>query len=642
MDIRLGFEAISCLRCGERRQLGLDCPDCGARAAPTEVDLEYQSRLRALGPVKQSRALPGAAMADSPWRMLASPLIAGLTKRISNGANAISRTRRAQADELQQIATDIANLEAWVSETPELRPSAAYARHVKTAVEHLIGVFDVTVSMLEARNGSDAQQLEPTLQRHLDAATEAISRCDELTDQITELSQSDNPVATWMRLATGGDVLLAEPRGTTLLEERGLREDQHKAGVGMLALLWDFIARTTSDERSFWSYAAEHRTLLAAHRDRVTEIAETDAFRQRAADTLDDLLHAARLAIAQGDTESQRQKASDLLDFGHRLVEQPLKLHLGVACAASTRQHFESTQASDVSSLIQVARQRGWPVASLLGNSDIRNAFAHRDYSVRSDGMIELCSALCRAQGRPAPVVSLDELCDAVLAISEACGVMDMALGLVTGRGVGDHTDGTSPFLIRSVAEGLLAWDDVDLRLEDDEAVIEARYTRPVNFAEVQSLASTLLGDRSRLIVRLATNDRHHEIRIPISEFKERSQVESDTARSTALLLAWHRATVDGAPAFTGAQVRKALAVQVLQLLADKTKQFAEIRHDLASLRQAAKAVDDHELAKTIAACIGWKAQIASGHRSASSPIDRLVAIAAVETQPITEWIVLD
>ena len=574
--------------------------------------------------------------------MLASPLLADLPDRISSGANAISQTRQARSDKLQQIATDIASLEAWVSETPELRPLGAYARHVKIAVGHLIGVFDVTISMLGARNGSDAQQLQPTLQRHLDAATDAISRCNELSDEITELSLSDNPVAAWMRLATGGDVLSAESRGSAVLKAHGLHDNQRKAGVGVLALLWDFIARSTSDDRSFWCHTAEHQTLLTAHRDRISEIAETEVFKRRAADTRDDLLHAARLAVAQGDSESQRQQASDLLDFGHRLVEQPLKLHLGVACAATKQQRFESTQASDVSSLIQVARQQGWAVASLLGDSDIRNAFAHRDYSVRSDGMIELCSARCKAQGRPAPMMSLDELCDAVLAISEACGVMDMALALVTGRCVGDHADGTSPFLIRSAAEGLLAWEDVDLRLDDDEAVIEARCTRPVKFAEVGPLASTYLGDHSRLVIRLATNDGDHEIRISVPELQEWSRVEGDTARSAAFLIAWHRATVDGAPAFSEAQVRKALAVEALQLLADKTKGFRETRHGLASLRQAAKAVDDHDLAKAIASCIGWKAEIVAGHRPTSNAIDRLVEIAAVEIQPITEWIVLD
>ncbi len=82
--------------------------------------------------------------------------------------------------------------------------------------------------------------------------------------------------------------------------------------------------------------------------------------------------------------------------------------------------------------------------------------------------------------------------------------------------------------------------------------------------------------------------------------------------------------------------------MQALQLLADETKPFGETRHDLASLRQAAKAVDDHDLAKAIAGCIGWKAEIVAGHRPASNAIDRLVEIAAVEIQPITEWIVLD
>lgn len=574
--------------------------------------------------------------------MLASPLLANLSDRISSGANAISQTRQARSDKLQQIAADIASLETWVSETPELRPSGAYARHVKIAVGHLIGVFDVTISMLVARNGSDAQQLQPTLQRHLDAATDAISRCNELSDQIAELSLSENPVAAWMRLATGGDVLSAESRGTAVLDAHGLRDHQHKAGVGVLALLWDFIARSTSDDLSFWCRTTEHRTLLAAQRDRVAEIAETEMFKRRAADTVDDLLHAARLAIVQGDTESQRQRASDLLDLGHRLVEQPLKLHLGVACAVTTQQHFESTQASDVSSLVQVARQQGWAVASLLGDSDFHNAFAHRDYSVRTDGMIELCSARCKAQSRPAPVMSLDELCDAVLAISEACGVMDMALALVTDRCVGDHTDGTSPFLIRSVAEGLLGWEDVDLRLDDGEAVIEARCTRPVKFAEVAPLASTYLGDHDRLIVRLTTNGGAQEMRIPIPELKEWSRVKGDTTRSAALLIAWHRATVNGAPAFSEAQVRKALAVEALQLLADESKEFREIRHDLTSLRRAARAVDDHNLAKAIASCIGWKAQIAAGHRPTSNAIGRLVDIAAVEIQPITEWIVRD
>ncbi|WP_419930806.1 hypothetical protein [Candidatus Poriferisodalis sp.] len=603
-----------------------------------EVDLKHQSRLRALELVKQKRSSPGRAPDASPLEMLVSALLADLPDRVSRGANAISRTRNARPDELQQIAADIADLEAWASETPQLRPLGAYARHVKITVEHLIGVFDVTVAILEARRGSDAQQLEPQLQEHLDAATAAISRCNELSDQITELALSDNAVATWIRFAIGDDMVAAEARGRAILEDHRLTSDQ--VSVGVLAVLWDFISGSTSDDRSFWCRAAQHQSLLARHRDRVVELAESEIFKQRASDALDDLLHAARLAVQQDDSESQRQHATELLDFGHRLVEQPLKLHLGIACAATTSQRFESTQASDVAALIGVANQKGWAVASLLGDSDIRNAFAHRDYSVRADGMIELCPARCAAQGRPSKVMSLDELCDAVLAISEACGAMDMAFALVTGRCVGDHADGTSPFLVRSHAEGLLGWEDVAMRLEEDEAVIEARTTRPVKFAEIGPLASTHLGDHSRLIIRLTTNGGDHEIRISVPEIKEWSHVDGETARSAAFLVAWHRAKIDGAPAFTDAQVRKALAVQALQLLADETKSFGDSRHELASLRTAAKAVGDHDLAKAIASCIGWRAENMAGHQPASNPIDRLVDIASADVQPVSEWII--
>ena len=640
MKFQISFESIDCQGCGEPRQRGLDCPVCGARAAPTEVDLKHQSRLRALESVKRRRALPGQVPAYSPLEMLASPLLADIPDRVSRGANAISRTRIARSDELQQIAADIASLEAWIGATSELRPLGAYARHVKVTVEHLIGVFDVTFAILEARSGLDAQALEPNLQRHLDAATDAISRCNELFGQITELTLSENPVAAWMRLATGGDMLSAESRGRAILENHALFTDQ--GNVGVLALLWDFIAGSTSDDQAFWRRTAQHRSLLVAHRDQVIEIAETEMFKRRATDALDDLLHAARLAISQDDSESHRQQATDLLDFGHRLVEQTLKLHLGVACAAATNRRFESTQAGDVSALIQITNQQGWAVASLLGDADIRNAFAHRDYSVRGDGMIELCPARCEAQGRPAQVMSLDELCDAVLAISEACGAMDMAFALVTGRCVGDHADGASPFLICSAAEGLLGWEDVDLRLSDDEAVIEARCTPPLKFAEVGILASPHLGDRSRLIIRLTTDSGNHEIRMSVPELKEWSQVDGDTPRSAAFLIAWHRASINGAPAFTAAQVRKALAVQTLELIMDDPRPFRETKHDLASLRQAAVAIDDRELAKAIAGGVGWKAEVEAGHRPAKAPASRLIDIAAEDVEPVTEWIIPD
>ncbi len=369
------------------------------------------------------------------------------------------------------------------------------------------------------------------------------------------------------------------------------------------------------------------------------EITESDAFSQRAADTLDDLLHAARMAVTQGDPESQRQLATDLLDFGHRLVEQPLKLHLGIACAATTDWTFGSTQGRDVKALVQIAEQKNWCIGSLLGRPDIRNAFAHRDYSVRGDGLIELRPSRHSAQSRPVPVVSSEELCDAVLAISEACGAMDMAYALVTGHSVTDPIEGASPFLIHTVANGLLEWEEIALHQIDDAVIIDACCTPPVKFAAVGTLAS-LVGDAEHLTIRLTADDARHEIQLPVRGLKEWSHFEGEVARSTAFWVAWHQATIDGAPAFTAAQVRKALAVQTLELIMDDPRPFSETKHDLASARSAANGIGDRSLAKAIAGGIGWKARVEAGHRPESDPIDRLIEIAATEVEPVTEWIV--
>ncbi len=569
--------------------------------------------------------------------MLASPLFESVLDRIESGANAISCTEHARSGELQEVARDVANLEAWLSDTPELRPLGSFARHVKLAIENLIGLFDTTVQILEAPTIAGAQQVEPNLQRHADAAAGAICECSTLINRIEELWSSENPAAAWMSLAIGVDFASAASRGAALLESHGLPSAHD--GAAVLALMWDLIAKSTSDNEAFWELVSSHHALLAAHADAVIEITESDAFSQRAADTLDDLLHAARVAITQGDPESQRQSATDLLDFGHRLVEQPLKLHLGIACAATTDWTFGSTQSRDVKALIQIADQKNWCIGSLLGRPDIRNAFAHRDYSVRSDGLIELRPSRHSTQSRLVPVVSSEELCDAVLAISEACGAMDMAYALVTGHSVTDPIEGASPFLLRTVANGLLEWEEIALHQLEDGVIIDARCTPPVKFAAVGTLAS-FVGDAEHLTIRLATDDAQHEIQLPVRGLKEWSHFEGEVARSTAFWLAWHQATIDGTPAFTTAQVRKALAVQTLELIMDDPRPFSETKHDLASARSAANGIGDRSLAKAIAGGIGWKARVEAGHRPASDPIDRLIEIAATEVEPVTEWIV--
>ena len=570
--------------------------------------------------------------------MLTSPLLSELTHRISTGANAIARTEHARSEALQEVASDVAGLVAWVHETRELRPWGAFARNVKDAVEGLVRVFDTTVAMLEARDGQQAQQLQPELQRNLDEATDAIWACNALFERIAELELSDNPAATWISLAIEGDLSTASARGLATLERHQLPTEHE--GAAIPALVWHCVAGTISDEQRFWRLADEHRSLLASHSEALSTVVDTDFFAERATESLQDVLNAARLAVAYGEPESQRQAAADLLEHGHLLIEQPIKLHLGIACAAAGVMSFEDTQAKAVASLARVARDQGWAIGPYVNGSVVRNAFGHRDFRVRDDGMVELSPARRRAEGRTPPMMTLDELCDAVLSLVEACGVMDMALALVTGRSVDDQGLQASPFLVRTVVAGPLGWDVVGTEFGDTEVVLEARCTGPAGLAAVGALAS-LLADYTRLIVRLhAEGGDTYEVEIPIPLFNTWSHAEGEIGKSAAFQVACHSTLVNGTPAMTAPQVRKALAAQAAESLADRTASFVEIKQDLASLRDAATAIGDRELRKAIASGIGWRAQVAADHPTDVAPLRALFDILAQEVEPLSEWII--
>ncbi len=187
---------------------------------------------------------------------------------------------------------------------------------------------------------------------------------------------------------------------------------------------------------------------------------------------------------------------------------------------------------------------------------------------------------------------------------------------------------------------GPLGWEVVDTDFGDTEVVLEARCTGPVALAAIGALAS-LLTDYTRLIVRLhAEGGDTYEVEIPIPLFGAWSRAEGEVGKSAAFQFACHSTLVNGRPAMTARQVRKALAAQSAKSLADRAASFAEIKQDLASLRDAATAIGDRELRKAIASGIGWRAQVAADHPTDVAPLGTLFDILAQDVEPFSEWII--
>lgn len=630
--LNLSFAAISCQGCGVRRQAGLECPDCGARPAITEVDIHLQRRQRAVRVAREARQSPVEVPLDGPMDLIGSSRLPDVMDKITRAPGLVADEKPAGTQELAQAAREIAALEGWVQNASELRPWAAYSRTVKAAVSSIVRAFDVILDALEAPSIAAAQATQADLQSFLDEASAAIDDSITLLERFGRIHDSDNPCAAWLNEAIESDPMSAAARGADLLKANQL--DSGCIDAQIVAVVWDTVLGTISDVETFWKNVADHHRFLCLHRATVLEAVASDSFGERLIATREDALTAAYRVAMMGDAETLRQGVTDLLEHGHQLVEQPLKLHLGILSACVSRKPFDKTQAQDASALIQVAAQH-LPQATTPLGVDIRNAMGHRDYSVTEDGRIELSPALAAAQGRSPVTVSQEELCDAVIRIAEDCAIMETALVVLCGDKLEQTSIAYSSFLIRTISEGFLGWADIAVESTPDEILLKGRCLRRVKHAELAMLACLPLEGRDRLRLRLQDMGlEEHEIVVPVDKFIEWSGREEGVQKTVAFIDMLRYTGVDGQPIMHDGHTSKAVAVAARQCLADKSMAFPELRVKLAAWRDAAREWNHERLAKAIATAIGWRA----GAPHSGGCVDTLTEFASQEVEELDEW----
>ena len=241
-------------------------------------------------------------------------------------------------------------------------------------------MFDVILDALEAPSITAAQDIQIDLQLFLDEAAAAIDVGNTLLERLERIQDSDNPCAAWINEAIESDPISAAARGAELLKAKQL--DSNCIDAQILAVVWDTVFGAISDVDTFWRNVEKHHGLLCSHRDTVLQIVESDGFGERLIATREDALIAAYRVAMMGDAETLRQGVTEVLEQGQKLVEQPLKLHLGLLSACVSRKTFEQTQAQDVSVLISIAARHRPQVTMPMGIA-IRNAIGHRDYGRR-------------------------------------------------------------------------------------------------------------------------------------------------------------------------------------------------------------------------------------------------------------------
>lgn len=425
--ISLSFSAIACVRCGVRRQARFPCPDCGKAAAPTETDIKVQTRQRAVATAGAARSAQGDPIQANAMQLLASEEVAQLPKRMFRAAHKLASEDASGSDDFVTVARQIGSLERWASAAVPLRPLVTLTSHIKSLIGALAEAFEVVVGALAEEQLEAAQRASAAVQQALDTAADEARSAGAILDRAERVLNASDPTGAWIAEAFQSDPIGAIRRGEVLLGNRTGRRGGAQSALP--AVLYDAVMSMICDPDEFWRLVRAQVQLLDGARAEIPTIVSDPLFASRLVDVIADLLDAARRAAVAPNSQDLRTEARELLEAGHLLVEQPLKFYLGATCAAITRMTFLETQASDVSQLINIAGDKGWAIRAGIGDSLVRNAFAHRDFEIVNDE-VSLSPQRRRHDGHTPVLMRLESVQDCILRLLETLAAMDLALSI--------------------------------------------------------------------------------------------------------------------------------------------------------------------------------------------------------------------
>lgn len=652
--------------------MGLQCPDCGAQPLPTEVDIYVQRRQRAVEAAMLARRSP----VDTPISSLYSAPtsvsnlgemikhVGGLVERIEKAASLIADEVDKGPATLESVARDITKLELWVEKAPEYRPLVTLVSLSKRSSTQIVRLFDILAKALVARDIATAQNLEKQIQESLDEAALAIEPVTSLLERIERIVESPNPMSAWLDEAVEGDIFSALERGKLILEEHDINASGLEAQL--LAVILETIIGMISDSDRFWSAVHEHVNLLDTYQSDLLYSVKSEPFVSRNDAVMHDILHMARRAISMSPPETIREEITELLDEGYQLIEQPFKLYLGLACTVVGRMSLDESQGAYVSKLIEAAKAEGWHhILELIPfSTDLRNAFAHRDYEVTDDGMVRLSPARCTSQNRIASVLSYEEICDAVIALMEACSVMQLALSVVLGDDVEGVSIKKSSFLVSTLIEGLLGWSNVHLEVSSQEIIVSAICPDRIRAANIASIAVFFKDHPGDLILRLSSENSTEQIfGVSLPKLASLNETQDEFDKLVAFLDLYYHMTHNNEPIITPDYIRRFIAISIHSLLDDEAdsrgksmspikanqpqmkmlppspKQFTDTLNMLKLWKKAADRFKIPDLTEAIQDVIRWRSSLQAGLQVSDNLLDSLFGFINLKVDPVNTFI---
>ncbi|MEV1027115.1 hypothetical protein [Streptomyces sp. NPDC050264] len=203
--IHLSFNVISCEGCGIKRIRGVPCADCERRPEPWEVDSAALCRRQRAVEAQQILA---QAADQSEHRELGAPeflhaeVYAALHTWMTGFFDAVSAAAESQegAQRLKDSVTELVGLRAALHRADDRRPMRQLISALRGLIAELESMVGAYLETLLASTPLQAQNHGARAQRHLDAATEAITRVESVSEAVEILTHQRDASRTQAQL----------------------------------------------------------------------------------------------------------------------------------------------------------------------------------------------------------------------------------------------------------------------------------------------------------------------------------------------------------------------------------------------------------------------------------------------------------
>lgn len=386
--IRLSYPRTAC-RCGELRFTGTTCPMCQFRPPTHEVNQAVQRRKRIVQAIRSVTPDPNADFSSTGLGVFFEVLetVTGWMDDFWSALNDVDR----DLDTLKCQTLRLLNTIAAFEKIERLRPWRALYGWFDEMLTSLRGVFDFSLVAYEVPTQIEALEAQRNMQAHIDTASDAISKWNDVLHQLGELAGETPESQFIIATAAGFHESSDSPSFVSKLLHNLSLPSEPFPGVASVMITCVELCTILGERQAFADTVSTMLTLLRTQRDKGRQIVESPLFSENFARSLGEthrsgtMIHI--LAVLSGN---ERLAVDALVDAAHSIVESGTRHPLALAASVLGPVGYKRCLEKGANECIRYVADQGY--LSLVSdlNLDLRNAKAHRSYRQTEDSGVDI------------------------------------------------------------------------------------------------------------------------------------------------------------------------------------------------------------------------------------------------------------